>query len=97
MNEGVVWGSGAGGTIGVIMLGLFATKSVNAAGADGLLFGNSAFFFKQTVAVVGASIYAFVFTYVMLKVINTFTPVAVSKDEETAGVDETLHGENAYL
>ncbi|PKK88985.1 MAG: ammonium transporter [Candidatus Wallbacteria bacterium HGW-Wallbacteria-1] len=93
-----VWGvHGVGGTIGVIMLGLFATKTVNAAGANGLLYGNASFFVKQTVAVVGASIYAFVFTYVMLIIINKFTAVRVSRDEQDRGADEVLHGENAYL
>ncbi len=93
-----VWGvHGVGGTIGVIMLGIFATTAVNAAGADGLVYGGGSFFWKQLVAVVGASIYAFIFTYIMLKVISFITPVAVSKEEEEAGVDESLHGENAYL
>ena len=93
-----VWGvHGVGGTIGVIMLGLFATKTMNSAGADGLFYGNSEFFFKQTVAVIGASIYAFLFTYVMLKIIDKFTPVKVSKEDEESGVDDALHGENAYF
>ncbi|MBU1240566.1 ammonium transporter, partial [Myxococcota bacterium] len=93
-----VWGvHGVGGIVGVIMLGLFATKTVNAGGANGLFNGNSSFFVKELVAVIGASIYAFVFTYVMLIVINKFVPVRVKKDEEESGVDESLHGENAYL
>ncbi len=93
-----VWGvHGVGGTIGVIMLGFFATKAVNGAGANGLFYGNASFAMKQTVAVVGASIYAFVFTYLMLITINLVSPVRVKKDEEASGVDESIHGENAYL
>ena len=93
-----VWGvHGVGGTIGVILLGVFASKLVNPAGADGLLYGGTTFFFKQAIAVIGASIYAFVFTYVALVVINFFTKVKVEEHEEEKGLDEALHGESAYL
>ncbi len=93
-----VWGvHGVGGVIGVIMLGIFASKAINLNGSDGLLHGNASFFFKEAVSVIGASIYAFGFTYIMLKIINIITPVKVSKKEEESGVDAVLHGENAYL
>lgn len=93
-----VWGvHGVGGILGVILLGVFASKSINPAGADGLLLGNVSFFIKQVVAVLGASIYAFVFTYVMLKIINLFTPVRVDDSEEAQGLDKSLHGESAYI
>lgn len=92
-----VWGvHGMGGVLGTILLGVFASKSVNAAGADGLLFGSSSFFLKQIVAVVGASAYAFGFTYLMLIIINLITPVRVSESEELQGLDNSLHGERAY-
>ncbi len=94
-----VWGvHGVGGALGVIMLGIFAYKAVNPdGGADGLLHGNPTFFFKQVGATVGAALYAFVFTYAMLGVINQITPVKVSPADEELGLDETLHGERAYL
>lgn len=92
-----VWGvHGVGGVLGSILLGVFASKAVNAAGADGLIYGDSTFIIKQTVAVVAASIYAFIFTYIMLIVINMITPVKVGKVIEEAGLDEGLHGEKAY-
>jgi len=92
-----VWGvHGVGGVLGSIMLGIFATKTINGAGANGLLTGESSFFFKEVIAVVGASIYAFVFTYLMLIIINMITPVRVSDEVEKAGLDEGLHGEKAY-
>jgi Amt family ammonium transporter len=47
--------------------------------------------------VVGSSVYAFGFTYLALVVINKFTPVKVSKEAEEAGLDSSLHGEQAYL
>ena len=92
-----VWGvHGVGGLIGIIMLGIFADVSVNAAGTNGLLLGNAGFFFKELVAILVSSIYAFVFTYAMLWIIKRFMPVTVSKDEEESGLDATLHGETAY-
>lgn len=92
-----VWGvHGMGGVLGTILLGVFASKAVNTAGADGLLFGSSSFLLKQIVAVVGASAYAFGFTYLMLIIINLITPVRVSEEEELAGLDHSLHGEKAY-
>jgi Amt family ammonium transporter len=93
-----VWGvHGVGGTLGVILLGIFASSRVNAAGADGLLLGNASFFLKELVTVAGASIYAFAFTYLMLILINMITPVRVADADEELGLDEALHGEVAYL
>ncbi len=93
-----VWGvHGVGGTIGVILLGLFATTAVNANGANGLFYGNPGFFVKQTVAVTGASIYAFLFSYLALIVINKISPVRTTEAEEMNGLDASLHGEEAYI
>jgi ammonium transporter, Amt family len=94
-----VWGvHGIGGVLGTICLGIFASKVVNpASGADGLLAGGVGFFGIELAAVVGASAYAFGFTWVMLKVINAFTPVVVSELDEVSGLDESLHGEVAYV
>lgn len=93
-----VWGvHGVGGMIGIIMLGILGSTAINANGADGLLFGGVGFFVKQLVAVVVSSIWAFLFTWVMLVVINKITPVKVSEAEEDLGLDESLHGETAYI
>ncbi len=90
-----VWGvHGMGGLTGTILLGVFASSAIN--GQSGLLEGNSSFFIKETVAVLGAAAYAFVFTYVMLIVINFITRVKVTEQEEIEGLDVSLHGEQAY-
>jgi len=90
-----VWGvHGMGGVFGTIMLGIFASSSIN--GQSGLLEGNSSFFLKEVVAVLGAAAYAFVFTYIMLILINFITKVKVSEAEESLGLDASLHGEKAY-
>ena len=94
-----VWGvHGVGGTTGIIMLGLVASKAVNAAGADGLFIGKggATFFMKELVAVLAVGAYCFIFTYIMLMLINTVTRVRISKEEQEAGVDFSLHGETAY-
>ncbi len=92
-----VWGvHGVGGVIGTILLGVFASTAVNADGADGLLAGNASFLVKQVVAVVGASVWAFAFTYGMLFVIDKITPVKVSEADEATGLDTALHSEQAY-
>jgi len=92
-----VWGvHGVGGALGVILLGLMASKAVNAAGADGLFAGNSSFFVTQLMAIVVSSVYAFAFTFGMLWVINKITRVRTSEGEEEEGLDKSLHGESAY-
>ena len=92
-----VWGvHGVGGFIGVIFLGIFASKAWNPAGSDGLLLGNVAFFGKQCAAVAISSVWAFAFTYGMLWIIDRITPVRVAVSAEEKGLDTELHGEEAY-
>ena len=92
-----VWGvHGVGGMIGSISLGVFASKAMNPAGADGLLAGDAVFFGKQCAAVFGAAVWAFVFTYGMLWAIDKVTSVKVDAQHEQVGLDEALHGELAY-
>jgi len=92
-----VWGvHGVGGAIGIVFLGIFGSVAVNPAGADGLLYGGGGFLVKQLVAIVGSSVYAFGFTWGMLWLINKFTPVKTTEDDERTGLDEALHGEQAY-
>ncbi len=92
-----VWGvHGVGGGLGIVMLGLLGSSAVNPAGADGLFRGGSAFFIKQIVAIGVSSIYAFVFTYAMLWIINKITIVKTTEVEEGT-LDESLHGESAYV
>lgn len=94
-----VWGvHGVGGSIGIIMLGLFAAKAANpAVQVEGLFVGGSfEFLLKETISVIAICVYCFVFTYIMLKFINLITPVKVTQEEEIAGLDTSLHGEMAY-
>ncbi len=94
---------GVGGILGVILLGVFGTTAMTFEGRDaallasGLVDGNIGFFFKQTGAALFAGIYAFLFTIAMLWVIDKITPVRVSEQDEALGLDESEHGETAYL
>ncbi|MBI5726533.1 MAG: ammonium transporter [Ignavibacteriales bacterium] len=93
-----VWGvHGVGGLLGIILLGVFASVAFNPAGTDGLLAGNVSFFGKQVAAVIISSIWAFGFTYGMLWVIDKITPVHVNDNDESEGLDSSLHGETAYI
>lgn len=93
-----VWGvHGAGGFLGIVLLGPFATTAFNLAGTDGLIASNGTFFFKRFAAVAISSVWAFGFTYGMLWLINRFTPVKFDQAAEEGGLDAALHGETAYL
>jgi len=90
-----VWGvHGMGGVTGTICLGIFASSAIN--GQGGLIEGDTAFFFKELVAVVIGAAYAFIFTYLMLAAINFIAPVKVTVEQEDSGLDMSLHGEQAY-
>ena len=92
-----VWGvHGIGGTWGALATGLFATTAVNAAGANGLFFGNPAQVGIQFIAVAVTWIYAGGMTWILLKVIGMFTPLRVEEEEEALGLDASQHGELAY-
>jgi Amt family ammonium transporter len=92
-----VWGvHGVGGSLGIILLGVFASKAWNPAGADGLIAGNPSFFFAEVGAVILATVWAFVFTYAMLFLIDRVVNVRVSNETEDVGLDAGLHGEEAY-
>ncbi|HBY93907.1 MAG TPA: ammonia channel protein, partial [Chloroflexi bacterium] len=87
---------GIGGMLGALATGLFATTTVNPAGANGLLFGNPGQLAVQAVAVVAVAIYAAAITWGLLKVIDSVIGLRVSPTEEQRGLDSTQHGEVAY-
>ncbi len=91
-----VWGvHGVGGVVGTVLLGILGSKAINPNGADGLVFGGTDFFFKELIAVVATSVYAYLFTYYMLVLINKITRVKVTAEEEEQGLDSIYHGEVA--
>ncbi len=92
-----VWGvHGVGGFTGTVLLGIFASKALNNAGTNGLFFGGTSFFLKQLFIASLAAVYAFIFTYIMLWLINKITHVHVTEEEERLGLDQSIHDEEAY-
>lgn len=90
-----VWGvHGVGGILGSILVGVFASKSVN--GISGLVEGNLRQLGVQIAAVVIVGVYSYIVTYLIFKLLDAFSPVRVSPEVEERGLDESLHGEYAY-
>ncbi|MFZ3172883.1 MAG: ammonium transporter [Carboxydocellales bacterium] len=87
---------GVGGTWGAIATGLFASKAVNSAGAEGLFYGNPDLLKAQLIAVAATIVFAAVGSFILLKVVSIFTPLRATEGEEQAGLDLTQHGEEAY-
>ncbi|MBI5301407.1 MAG: ammonium transporter [Chloroflexi bacterium] len=92
-----VWAChGMGGAWGALATGLFATKMVNEAGADGLFYGNPGQFVIQAIAVVAAIAFAVIMTFVIAKVLDVVVGLRVTENEEEVGLDISEHGERAY-
>ena len=77
----------------MLMTGIFATKSVNGLGAEGLAYGETALFVKHVVALVSVSVFAFVGSFILLKVTDLISPLRVTAEEELAGLDVSQHDE----
>ncbi len=86
---------GIAGFTGILFIGLVAQVSWNDV-ADGLFYGNAEQLGDQAIAALAAPVYAFVATYVLLRVIGLFTPLRATEHEEALGMDVVAHGEEAY-
>jgi len=86
---------GVAGFFGILFIGFFAQASWNGV-SDGLAYGNAAQLADQAWAALAAPIYAFVATFVLLKVIGLVTPLRATEREEALGLDVIYHGEEAY-
>jgi Amt family ammonium transporter len=86
-----------GGIIGSLCVGIFATKTVNATGADGLIAGGGAHLLVQQLIAVGAVlVFSFVLSFVLAKAIDMTIGLRVDDDAELEGLDSTQHAETAY-
>ncbi|MET4083550.1 Amt family ammonium transporter [Pedobacter sp. UYP30] len=84
---------GVGGIVGMLLTGIFATKTVNSGGADGWFYGNSDFFFTQLKGVVIVVLFSFTVSFAIFKLINLIQPIRVSSEDEEEGLDATQHNE----
>ena len=87
---------GIAGLTGILFIGFFAQKSWNGI-ADGAAYGNFDQLVDQVLAAIATPAYAFVATFVLLKVIGALMPLRATVEEEAIGMDVTQHGEEAYL
>ncbi|MEO8520815.1 MAG: ammonium transporter [Acidobacteriota bacterium] len=92
----VVAAHGIGGTVGALLTGVFAEKSLNGI-ADGALFGHPFQVVIQAGAILAVLAYSGAVSFVLLKLVGLVLPLRASEHEETEGLDVTLHGEEAYL
>jgi ammonium transporter, Amt family len=87
---------GVGGTVGTIATGLFAEKAVNAAGADGLFFGNAHQLYVQSLSLLATVVFAVVMTFIIFKVVDALIGMRVEEKNEIVGLDLTEQSEAAY-
>jgi len=88
---------GVGGTTGAILTGVFASTTINAAGADGLLAGNAAQLVPQLVGVLATIAFSFAVSFAILKLIDATVGLRVTEDTEERGLDISEHAEAGYV
>ncbi len=106
VNQRVKWGlddsldafsvHGVGGIFGALMTGVFATKAVNEAGNNGLLYGNASLLWIQFVGVAATAAFAAVVTFVLLKIIDATMGIRSGDEQQHEGLDLVEHGEKGY-
>ncbi len=86
---------GVGGMLGAIMTGMFADKAVNSAvSVEGILVsGETSLFISNLTATVAVAVFTAIVTYLIIKVVNLITPIRVSEEDESTGLDTSSHGE----
>ncbi len=87
---------GIAGLTGILFIGFFAQNSWNGV-SDGLVYGDAGQLGWQALAALAAPTYAFVATFVILRVIGLVMPLRASEGEEALGMDVVQHGEEAYV
>ena len=87
---------GVGGIVGALLTGVFATKAVNPAGADGWLAGNPHQLVVQLAAVGATVALSLVATTAILGFVRVVVGVRVRIEDEITGIDLAEHGEEAY-
>jgi Amt family ammonium transporter len=87
---------GVGGIIGTLLVGVFATKMVNASGANGLLLGNTSLILSQLIGVIAVGLYVFCASWILMKIIDKLWGLRVSEETELQGLDLGEHSETAY-
>ena len=87
---------GVGGAVGTIATGLFAEKAINAAGTDGLIFGNAHQLYVQSLSLIVTVAFAAIMTFVIFKMVDAIIGMRVEEHNEIVGLDLTQQSEAAY-
>lgn len=89
---------GTAAVLGSVMTGMFASSAINpAVSVQGLLIsGETKLFFANLIGTLAVASYAFVATFLLIKLVNMIMPIRVSEDMEDAGLDASVHGESAH-
>jgi Amt family ammonium transporter len=91
-----VWAvHGVGGTLGILLTGIFAVAAVNA-GYSGLIDGNPHQVVVQLIAIAATWIYSGTATFIILKLVDRLVGLRVEESEEEEGLDASQHGEVAW-
>ncbi|MFT3704924.1 MAG: ammonium transporter [Agriterribacter sp.] len=84
---------GIGGIVGMICTGIFSNKKINGAGADGLIYGGTDFFFHQVLGCLIVVVFSIVMGFVVFKIVDVIHPLRVTPQEEEIGLDLSQHDE----
>ncbi|MEW4490999.1 ammonium transporter [Thalassoglobus sp. JC818] len=87
---------GVGGTLGALLVGVFATKDITGERV-GLLEGNAGQMINQSVSIIAAAALGIVGSFIILKILDAVMGLRVTQDEELQGLDLTQHGEEGYI
>jgi len=87
---------GVGGALGAVLTGLFASKAVNPAGANGLFYGNPHQFMIQLLSVAIVIAFVMLASLVLLKVTDLLVGLRLDHAGEVDGIDLSEHGESGY-
>jgi Amt family ammonium transporter len=106
LNQRVKWGlddsldafsvHGIGGIFGAMMTGVLATTAVNAAGSNGLLYGNPSLLWIQLVGVGATILFSAAVTFILLKIVDLVVGIRSSDEHQHEGLDLVEHGEKGY-
>jgi len=87
---------GIGGIWGALATGLFASRSINPAGLDGLFYGNYGQLWIQLISVIITMLFSFFMTLIILKFVDLIIGLRITEEEEERGLDLSLHNETGY-
>lgn len=85
---------GIGGIVGMILTGVFSSKTINAAAVDGLMYGGSSFFLHQLAGCAIVVAFSLIMGFILFKIVDLLNPIRVSVEDEEVGLDVTQHAES---